>query len=583
MFSFDLLLWIESNEKMIERTKVNVKGRQLVCVIALLFGVLVGQCSFGQDKKPDNKGKKSDKKSADSKLLSEYGIEATEAGIKEYLVSLVPVDDDQIQKANQLIGKLSAPDYLVRERATKKLIALSGISTQTLKPLGDNLSSPEAKFRFRGILAARSDKSRSQAQYILLSQIKAEKFPWMAALVVNAFPYLEPDGFVRRASSAAIEASATAEDIELLRRALNDAENPSVLRAGCLAGISRVKPDEALASANRLVGQSGALGIEVAKILVQNKQPHSVDALLSLLEDEDAKTKFLAFNVIRGITGLRFEGNYLSDAKSVAEATAKTKTWMLENADKEIDFNWPKSFRLGRRLVCRYDSGKVVELDESNKVVWSIEANNPFCCLGLPNGHRLVVLYVNKKMIEYDASGQEVKKIDLPTTTSGFCRLPSGEFWVAGGQGGNKIAKLSEEGKKVKEFDVKGTPTSIEVGNNGNLVCALYGNGKIVELDGEGKVVKSITVKGKPYHAQPLASGNYLVAFPVDGRIVEYAPDGKLVWEYDCEKNSYRAQELEDGSIVFSDINGFHRVSRAGNTIETKSWPSGSINYSFSY
>lgn len=561
---------------MFERIKVNAKGRQLVAVVALLFVVLNVQYSIGQDKPRD-------KNPASAKLLSEFGIEASAEGIKAYLVSLVPAGDDRVEIANRLIEKLSAADYLVREQATKDLISLPGISVATLASLGDKLSSPEGKYRLKAIIVARTDRSRSQAQYTILNQIKSESLTGMASPIIAAFPYLEPDGFVRKACSAAIEASATAEDSELLRSVLGDEENPVVLRAGCLAAMSRIQPEEALDIANRLNGQSGELGLEVAKILVENNQRSSLDALLVLLDDKDPRIKFLSFNVIRKVTGLRFEGNYLDDPKSISDAKSKTKSWLSENAEMEIDFQWPKSIRLGRRLISHYDTSEVVELDESSEVVWSVKIKSPFCCIGLPNGHRMIVQYVDKKLIEYDASGKEVRKMELPSTTSGFCRKPNGEIWLAAGQGGGKIYKFSSEGKKLKEFDLGGTPTSVEVGLNGNLVCALYKDSRIVELDNEGKIVKSIAVKASAYHAQPLSSGNFLVSYPGEGRIIEYDPDGKVVWEHDCEKNSYRAQEFEDGSIVFTDSEGYHRINRAGETIEVQRLTAGSINYSFSY
>jgi len=499
------------------------------------------------------------------------------------LAALVPQGNDRLEQAKLLFEKLSDPDYHVRQQATKDLYSLSGVSLSTLKSFEDKLASPEGKYRLKTVIAARSESGLSQIQYVALNQIKMGNLTGMSPLIVEAFPYLEPEDFVLKGASAAIESSATEADAEMFGRVISDSKNLNWLRAGCLGALSRIKPKAAQDAASRLVGQSGELGLEVAKVLVHDNQISSIDALLALLSDKNIKVKFFAFNVIQGITGLSFEGNYLADNKSVSKAKAQVKTWLLENSDKQISFRWPKNLRLGRRLICRYESGEVLELDESNNVVWTQKAKNPFCCLGLPNGSRFVVEYASKNVLEYDASGKEVRRISLPATSSGICVQPNGEIWVAAGQGDDKLYKLSPKGKTLQKFVLEGKPTSVEVGLSGNLVCALYKDKRVVEVDSAGKIVKSIPVKGDPYHAQPLSSGNYLVAFPVEGRITEYAPDGKMVWTHDCAKNSYRAQELEDGTIMFGDANGIHRINRGGEKIEAKSFDSGEIHYSYSY
>ena len=167
---------------------------------------------------------------------------------------------------------------------------------------------------------------------------------------------------------------------------------------------------------------------------------------------------------------------------------------------------------------------------------------------------------------------------------SGLCRLPNGNLMIAAGQNDSQLFELDPKGNKVKTFTVKGTPTSVEVGLNGNVVCALYKKHEVVELDDTGKIIKSFKVEGAPYHATPLKNGNYLVAFARDKKIVEYDPAGNEIWKFDCATGSYRAQELEDGTIVFTDSKGAHHINRKGEEIKfTDLSVSGKIHYSHSF
>ena len=517
------------------------------------------------------------------KLLKEHGIEPTVQGIEKYFDSLLP-NQEMLNVVTRIAEALSDPKYAIREKATAELKALPGVSISTLKTLQSSLKSSEARYRLKIIIDARLAQYHSHIQHVVLKLVAKEKIVGLVPSIIKSNSFFETDSFAESTISNAIGISATPNDVELLKRVLEDANNSPALRVGSFAGLSRVAPETALELAKDLVDEPGQLGLEVAKTLVQNKELASFDKLAGLLEDENFRVRVSALNTIRTMTGLSFKNNYLSNEASVSEVRKQVKKWLSENKDKEINYLWPVSNKLGRRLVTDYSNGAITEFDQSGKEIWNHKAPHPFTCMGLPNGHRLIVHYIANQLVEYDADGKEIRRFRFPNSASGFCRQDDGAIWVAAGQSGNQVVKYSPKGKKLKSFVVDGTPTSVEIGNNGNLICALFEKNQIVELDQDGKIQKTIKVKGKPYHAQPLTNGNFLVALNRINTVAEIDSNGKIVWQHKCDKNCYRAQQQEDGSIAFTDAKGFHRVNRVGKEIESRGIASGGkLYYSFNY
>ena len=73
---------------------------------------------------------------------------------------------------------------------------------------------------------------------------------------------------------------------------------------------------------------------------------------------------------------------------------------------------------------------------------------------GLPNGHILIPLYYDNKVVEYDGDGHEVWSAAYPRPTSAQ-RLPNGRTLVAG-YGSTTIAELDGHGQEVKTTRCEG-------------------------------------------------------------------------------------------------------------------------------
>ena len=593
-FFFEVSSCFVSNGIMVDRAQNISCLCKIYFAFALVVPVVFVQTLLGQaELKDENKNKTTQKSTSQKKslakdlpgrkLLKEHGIEPTVQGIEKYFDSLLP-RQEPVEVATRIAERLSDSEYSIREKATAKLRALSGVSIATLKTLRSTMKSPEARYRLKSIIDERSLQNRSQLQYAALNLIAQEELAGLIPSIIKSESFLEPDSFIQLAISKAIGISSTPDDVELLKQVLKDGSSSPASRVGSLTGLTRVAPETALDLARDLVDQTGLLGLEVARTLVESKDLASFDKLAGLLEDKNFNVRVTALNKIRSLTGLSFENNYLANEASVSVVRKQVKTWLSENEGKEINYHWSALNKLGRRLVTDYSKGVITEFDQSGKVTWKLNVNHPFACMGLPNGHRLIAHYVGNKLVEYDENGKEIRSFEFPGTASGFCLQDDGVVWVAAGQNGNQIMQYSPEGKQLKSFVVDGTPTSIEIGNNGNLVCALYDKNQIVELDTDGKIQRTIKAKGKPYHAQPLANGNFLVALYAINTVAEIDPNGKIVWQHKCAQSCYRAQELEDGSISFADAKGVHRVNRSGIKIESLDLESGGkIYYSFSY
>jgi len=70
----------------------------------------------------------------------------------------------------------------------------------------------------------------------------------------------------------------------------------------------------------------------------------------------------------------------------------------------------------GHILVPLFSNGKVIEFDENGREVWSVAYNQPISAQRLPNGRTLVAGYGNSFFVEVDKNGREVKsqRCDAP-------------------------------------------------------------------------------------------------------------------------------------------------------------------------
>ena len=106
-----------------------------------------------------------------------------------------------------------------------------------------------------------------------------------------------------------------------------------------------------------------------------------------------------------------------------------------------------------RFLVSVAGKKRVVELDDSGTQTWAIAAVNPWCCSGVRNGHRLVTHFDESLVIEYDAAGNEVWRLNLPGKACSVQRLDNGRTLVAIGSVG-KVIEYRPDGETAWEITI---------------------------------------------------------------------------------------------------------------------------------
>ncbi len=122
------------------------------------------------------------------------GGETTTQFVRRQLASLL--EADQLQRVEELIAQLDAPQYMVRERATRQLMQLLAIARARLQEELEKTLSAEVRFRIRKLLALQAPKpvySSPQRHRLLrlvqvLKQIDSEESRRLLQLMARRVP-----------------------------------------------------------------------------------------------------------------------------------------------------------------------------------------------------------------------------------------------------------------------------------------------------------------------------------------------------------------------------------------------------------
>jgi hypothetical protein len=141
----------------------------------------------------------------------------------------------------------------------------------------------------------------------------------------------------------------------------------------------------------------------------------------------------------------------------------------LQEVDKDgkevVNITRPNDIAAGTRLrngdyAIVTNVGQFMRLDKDGKELKSFPVGQVLAVGGnvevLPNGHVLVPLYTQSKVVEYDAEGKQVWEaaVQLP---SSVVRLPNGNI-LATSRNGRAIVELDRTGKEVAKTAVDGMP-----------------------------------------------------------------------------------------------------------------------------
>jgi hypothetical protein len=146
--------------------------------------------------------------------------------------------------------------------------------------------------------------------------------------------------------------------------------------------------------------------------------------------------------------------------------TTRSRVYEIDRNDKEVWVTDSRgdlivaacSFRGGEVGIC-YQSGEFVRVDRKGEVLTSFRVGRAFRpygthIQGLPNGHVLVPLYYENKVVEFDRNGREVWSVRFAQPASAQ-RLPNGRTLVTG-YASNTIVELDKTGREVKSIPCLG-------------------------------------------------------------------------------------------------------------------------------
>jgi hypothetical protein len=315
-----------------------------------------------------------------------------------------------------------------------------------------------------------------------------------------------------------------------------------------------------------------------ARALLQAGEASAISSLLELMDSPDLPTKIRAHQTLRAATAkndLPFTA--YADAGERTRQLQAWKDWYEANKDSvKLVLPLPESgAQLGRTLVCSHGRNRIVEYDATGKELKSHSINQPWSVVGLPNGNRLVAVTSQQRVAEYDENWKEVWAVDgLPTPAWGVDRSADGITVIACADRAQVIEVAAGEAKEKKvlwQGDGSGRPVFVRRLENGNTLICLQGPNKVIEIDRAGKQVWEASNVVNPFSAQRLESGNTLIASMLNGRngqIVEVDSSGKQVKVHKSGlPQLYAAQRSDDGHIVYVDQLGLHEIDADGKPV----------------
>jgi outer membrane protein assembly factor BamB len=465
-----------------------------------------------------------------------------------YLARLSP--DEAARKLFAAINELKLTQN--QPLIALQLLAEAFVSAPSLPPLD------------KETLSRRSDLIGSS-----VNVVRQKKLAGGAAAVLSIAPLVEEEYLVT-AATYAIDASATAADVPVLKQAATGGQPSAQMMA--IRAFARLAPDDAKTSlAGLTTAGDDRVRLAAARALANLGERASLDTFLALLESDNPRVRARSHQSLRAVTGQQISFSPEGKPEDRAKALAEWKDWLAANAATAslvlplLEQNVP----LGRTLYVSQAQSVLVELDSERKKRWETKLPGPaWGCQGLPNGHRLVAVYAQSLVLEFDADGKEIwRKEGLPGPPYSVQRLDNGNTLVACADV-QQIIEIAPDGS-LTPLTVQGRPMSAQRLENGNTLVALQQGNRVVEIDRAGKIVWEARTGNGPSHAVRLENGNTLVSLMYTRQVAEFDPTGKnIVWRSKVQlANPYCAQRLPSGNTLVSDHQGIRELDETGSSV----------------
>jgi hypothetical protein len=522
----------------------------------------------------------------DEKLLSASHIPTDGRALLGYFRNRT-ADGADDARLKSLVRQLGDDSFVVREQASRKLVALGPRAREVLRAALKD-ADPEIVRRAEECLRDITDAAKPEVLAAAVRVLAQRKLAGIVEVLLAYLPSAEDETVAsqvrssliglavrdgkadpalvaaltdahparRGAAGAALAHAGLAEHMPAVRKLLDD-PNPRVrLRVGL--ALTAAKDKEAVAALIRLLDQlppeeTGLLE-DLLYRLAGDKAPTQVagsdpatrrkyrEAWEAWWKEHQARIE-PALLAQAGRT-LGFTLVVLLDAGAVMDLDAANRPrWHVNGLNFPLDVQLlPGDERV---LVAEHHGNRVTERDLKGKVLWEYRVEGPLAAQRLPNGNTFIT--TRSRLIEVDKDGKEV---------SGYSR-PGGDFFMKAQKlrngdiacvtllGVPRYVRLTPDGSDYKEVrtfavDLQTSGGRIEVLPNGNVLVPEKDNNRVAEYDSNGRIVHEVAVE-QPVAAVRLANGNLLVTSMTQLRAIELTREGKEVWQYRSDTRVTRA------------------------------------------
>jgi HEAT repeat protein len=498
--------------------------------------------------------------------LEAAGVHTDRESLAAFL-KLHHIGPEQEQTYARLIAELGHDDFFVREAATAGLLQLATQAAGVIKEASQS-SDPEVRWRAEFILNETS-KPRSDLLYAALVVIQAESIPGLAGSLLKAGGSCQNE-YLRLALARALEATVTPADIPLLTEAV--VAQDAITSLAAFQALLSIADYDPTGLAERLLKEgSDPLKIAAAEWLLKSGSRPAIDALGRLLDSEDVAIRNRSAQLLQGVlkTSLKYSA-YAEPDERRTQSTA-VRALIVETLDHRSDPVVPKfsGADLGRVLVCSYKGDQLFEIDGLGQKVNPLALTGVADCQLLPEGRRLVSQVQRMRVVELDAAGQEIWKLEgLQGYPIRMRRLPNGETTVVTIQG--ELQRLDVKGQKLWSSRFEGAqPRDLHHLPNGHLLLLFSRSRQIVELNDRREETWRSPALEQVLSVCPTQEGTYLVATLKDGTLLELNREGGTR-PFACDfTRPQQIQQLRDGRFLVLDAAGLHLLTRTGQRVRT--------------
>ncbi|MBW3539675.1 MAG: PQQ-like beta-propeller repeat protein [Planctomycetes bacterium] len=510
-------------------------------------------------------GVRADSPSPWEQTLAERGIDASAAGLVEYLRKLHP-GEAEAARSRELIDRLGSRDFAEREAAAAELARMPVPPTEALRKAaaGDDA---EVRWRARRLLEL---GGRSPVLYAVLKLLELRPAPEAVDALLMAVPLCE-ERHLRQAADAALASCVRPEDAPRLREAL--AHEESSIRAAAALALGAAAGEAAredLASLLEGPAQAEVVAIAAARALADLGDRRCLPVLVRLLDADDLDVRIDAAATLRALTGQRFGYAAYERSENRTAAVDAWRAW-VETSGTRATLSYPvkhddlgASHLNGHILIAFGYKNHVTEFDAERKPVWKYQLQGAFSAEKLASGHVLIASYGPNRVVEVDPeTGSPVWEYRPPSCLNARA-LPSGNVLIAA-HTAKKVLEVSRDGEIVWEYASQHNCYDARRLENGNTLIAAQQT--VIEIDPAGRTVWSHEARGSVYGVQPLPGGNVLLADNSRGA-VEITRDHKTVWEFKTN-GAFDAHRTPTGTTLISTNSSFCEVTRDGEVLWT--------------